>query len=1025
MAYIDYTDPAQSLERWITEIAPKYFDFDTSELNRAGMFGYVNEVMSTVTMDGSRAMSNARREFYPTTATWAKSFYKMGALHKLSYPLANASHASAVILLKESEIITHAEVSNSIYKFVIDDTLKVLAGEVEFMLDFPIIILAKKKKVGASILSNPTDSSSTTSKYAYTVRYDNTYTNSLNTQNIKYIKSKTTVYAGETYLLIKVGLRQVTKTILSSTINSSPTLTNVTIDFPISGQLCNFEIFYRESSDSTKYQLTKLPINSQPINGKFCMYSLVNDTTLRISFPMNAYFTPKFNSTLEVHVYTTLGSAGNYPIFNMDLVCSSQSETYPYNNMVAMLGQIKGSSEGGVDLPTLSDFKQSVISAYATNKVYVTDTDLQIYFDDTMLTNRNKVLFFKRRDDVFERLYGSFMLIKDSNGNVIPTNTLTMELTTDDLNAVYEMSNKAFIKPGRVWKYQDAEHFTSSLYNVYPTDLSLNTDINDSITDFCFVNPFLIHVSMANNAIGYYLNTMDDTLAMDTVSINDSSYVQFNLNSFNIHRNAIRNEDFYKLTVYLSPSVSSSGLETLLITQPEDLCEIDSWPAEIRAEYDGIIEGYVFINVSVFLVIKYTPSASFGVTNSMLTKYVEEVGMNLNENDLRIYVRVSSNISPYTTSSGQLLFNTASWYTTELQPGDTFTAGSIIANRKLQDTGILRVIAELPGDTDTLFLPFLIESYDSTTDIYTMSTYISTMDAINDEGRLEIIHGFYNQDGTRHPYVSIDPTDCTLTVSSFVQYDDINTAHSYSDNVYVKNHTFTNTYQNQDSDFSFIKPIKFIRSTLSYNQTSSQIGTSNYYLRINEVPMVRANWLKTWNNINDLIKIINSNYEFILQIYNLLENNFSVDLKFFNTYGKSKFYRIGVGSAMNTLDKVNIVPKFGIKINALASYDEFKSRFINYIREYIESFNDVSNTGKSLHVMELVTSISNNFDEIERLEYYGIDNYTAATAQNIEALSKDEISALGYNKYVPEFINVYCEIQDSELIPQIEITTLE
>lgn len=1041
--YKDYIDPASCIQYWVDEISPKYFDFNTAELHRSGVFGYVNEVMATTENDSVRGIATARREFYPTTAKYEKSFYKMGALQQISYPLATPCNATAILLIKEEDIIKYATEVNGIYQFVIDNTLQIMADDIEFRLDYPIIILAKRKKVGSSILSNNDSGDDGSGKYmyTYTIRYDTSYVNSLNTNNIKYIKNRTVTYANEVLLLLKVGVHQVHVDNYSQTINSSPTLNNVIMDFPFDGQLCNFEVFYQEANGTTRYQLTKLPKNSNPFNGKFCMYSLLDSHTIRLEFPSNAYFTPKFNSTIDIDIYTTLGAGGKFPICNIDLVCTPNSEKYPYNNTVSILGQIQGSSIGGADFPELDDFRNDVIAAYATNKVFTTEKDLQVYFDSKNTDKRNKILFFKRRDDVFERLYGAFMLIKDQYGNIIPTNSLTIELLTSELN-LPKNSSTYVIKPGRVWKYQDNEHYFSKAdetnnirYNLYSSDYNLNTDINDDIDDFTYTNPFLIKVSTNTNAIGYYLNTVNTTIPMDTKSINDSSLVQFNINAFTCKRNAVCGENFYKLTIYLQPSITVSDLSTMLFTPPETLALIDgdTWPSEIRAQFDGVLEKYEYTNGSVYAIIKYEPNLvdengdPVIVKRQNLIKYMEEANYFFSEDDLRIMIRVSSSFVTYKNDDGQTQFKINSWYHSDLKPGDRFSAGSIIAYRKLQDTGILRVIGELPGNSKNLFIPFMIEDYDANGDVYTLSAYMSTNDAINDGGRLEIAGGFFDKDGNSNPYVSIDPTDCVISISTFIQYDDINdTQHAYNTYEYVKNHTFTNTYYSFDQKFDFIKPYKFIRSTLTFDRFSSIYDEeATYYLRINEVPMVRANWMRTDGNVEDLTNILNSNYEFLLETYDLLENNYNIDLKFFNTYGKSKFYKIGIKDELKTLGRLNIVPKFGIKLSALTSYEEFRSRFINFVRDWIESFNDVNNTGKSIYLMDLVTAIKNSFEEIERIEYYGIDDENASTAQNIVSSTKEEIMELGYTKYVPEFINVYCKYMNCELTPQIDITILE
>ena len=78
-------------------------------------------------------------------------------------------------------------------------------------------------------------------------------------------------------------------------------------------------------------------------------------------------------------------------------------------------------------------------------------------------------------------------------------------------------------------------------------------------------------------------------------------------------------------------------------------------------------------------------------------------------------------------------------------------------------------------------------------------------------------------------------------------------------------------------------------------------------------------------------------------------------------------------------------------------------------------------------MMDMVTQINNNFDEIERLEYYGIDDRDASRAQFIDSWSTDEIEQLGYKEYIPEFINVYLIYNPTTdtFEPDIEITDLD
>ena len=151
-------------------------------------------------------------------------------------------------------------------------------------------------------------------------------------------------------------------------------------------------------------------------------------------------------------------------------------------------------------------------------------------------------------------------------------------------------------------------------------------------------------------------------------------------------------------------------------------------------------------------------------------------------------------------------------------------------------------------------------------------------------------------------------------------------------------------------------------------------------------------------------------------------------MKFYNTYGKSRYYNIGVKQSDTwvPLNSVNVEFKFGVKLNPLTDFQEFYIRFVEYVKSYIESFNEIENQGRSIFIMDLVTQINNNFgDEIERLEYYGVNDFDANNAQIIETWPLEEINRLGYNQYIPEFINLYSEYKNNKLEPIIDLIELD
>lgn len=1191
MSYTDYSDKSVSMNKWLEEIAPKYFDFPAENIHRASQFGYMNEVMATIENDTHHAVSIARREFYPTTAKYLKSFYKMGALQRISYPMANPAVATAVLIIRQDDILKYGYIKNSdfisndgggdLYEFVLDNTMLIYAGSVPFMLDYPIRILAKKPtKVFTS------NTSVVTSEYAYTVYYDTSKPNSLNTTTSKYIKSRVYKHAGETLLLIKVALRQCMLQHYSTGINTSPILNNISLEFPFSGDMCNFEVSYSEAYSDVSTPLLKLPLNSNPSSTeKFCMYSMDDKQTLRISFPENAWFTPKFNSTIDVNIYTTLGEKGNFSQYAGPLVCKPNSEDFPYNNLVSITGKIVGSSIGGYSFPNIEDFKNDVIAAYATNKTITTSQDLQIMFDSIAMDTRNRIIFDKRRDDVFERLYGAYMLIKDLNGHVIPTNSITgevrnakadvdvQEFADFDMVTKYDNGVTGIIKPGRIWQYHlgvfeapiqeknddgtykyvkddfstyqtmldeygewlfsyvyanvngevkslyqilkqkfgnytirrmlnlysgtftwlydevnghpvfltttdeetgdiryltemhtldGRDHCISDTdreYTVYPTNDNLNTLLENE-DDLLYTNPFLIRVNTARNVVGYYQTTFDTTIPMDMQCANSYSLVQFNITNLNVYRNAVAGENFYKISLQLQPSISDSNLASLLLVSPDEYGtnKDSSFVREIRAQFNGVVEKFIYIPGprtdemhsqlrkpgSVYMIIRYDTT----LDSRSWTRYVNDSMVNsMIDTEHCIAIKISGGVEAYNEHTGRSQFLYTPWFDTSYRAGDTFMQGDIIAVAKSMDTGTLRVIAEIDdnenGILDGYYIPFTLDRYDETNDSYVYSAYLSTSDEITYNDQLVIDYGFFDIDGAALDTITIDPKNCHLRVSTFVKYDDMNVpqniecsthgSHVYHYD-YCRGYTLTNVYENIEP-FNLLKSFDFIRSVMTFQietDDNYKPGEDGYiksiYCRLNEIPLIRAGWMQNPGNVFDIFEILSNNYDYLYQIYDLLENNYSIDMKFFNTFGKSRYYMIGMkrNEDLNDLETVNVKLRFGIRVNQLTDANDFDERFTKYVNDYIESFNNIENQGKSIFIMDLITSIKNKFgDELEYIEYYGVNNWDADTSQVIESWPIDKIEALGYRKYIPEFINLYCTKQSGIYKPYVSITHVD
>jgi len=1003
---------------WINKIAPNYFDFENVNNYRSGVFGYINEVMSTVAADAFNAMNIARREFYPITAKYPKSLYKMAALQQLSIPLATPAVCNAVLLLDRDEIIANSTYKNGAYTCIIDNTAKIFADNLQFSLMYPIIIISNESN----------------GVWNHTIHYLKTYSNDLDTENISstYIVNKTTFQEGKRYLMMMVLLKQYSVTSIPETISNDAMIDNVNFTFNFTSGLANFEVFYTEEPGVSKtIQLKKLMYGQGVVTNPFCYYRLLSNDSLEISFPKNPYFTPMLNAEIRVDIYTCEGVKGNFPLFKGSLSCVMDSETYPYNNNMKMMGVISGGSVKGKDMPTIEEYKRDIQAAYSTNSTITSTSDLQICFDK-LSTGRNKVSFRKKRADAFDRIYGAYVLLKDSEDNVIPTNTLTLNLTLNDFDIYNEVSQKAIMLPGAIFEY-DPESFTSEIYTgIKSTDLKLLDDLteyDESYERFLYANPYLISITLDPNSIEYYDNSVDTVISIDHSYMNDQSIIQFIGKNLTMHRNAMNGENFYKISIEVTPSTEIPVESVIKIPTEED----DDY--YIRAQHNGVVESIKWEEDMVMCTLLYDDNS-----------------------------RESFQVNSYIENSGGT-YEYQTGYAPNFEVYDTFIEGDIIAVKKVEDLGAIRACIDINEALlkNGLYIPMCVEGFNESTSTFTLAGYVSTDDIINDNETILLDHGIYSEDGHEDDGFSIQYKTVKLEVSVFYKYNDFNIDHLWNNFDYLRTHTMTNTYSdNSENGIAVIRNIDFIRSTVLFTEPQDmgpseetietptisedddedfeeeieeeeepldeevepiQFNDNDFIICIKEVPLVKAQWIKSSENFLYLSQEVKGDFDNLKLLYYNLENNFGFDMKFYNSYGKSRTFKVGYKNIWEPLSHVNVGLYFGIYIPATGTKVDFIDKFRAYVKELIESINSSASSGQSIYIMNLITDIKNEFKDIGYIEYYGFNNY-GTDIQKIEPFPTSEMSDQLIKEYIPEFINISSHKENGVNIPDIYVEFL-
>lgn len=517
-------------------LIPKFFAEDVNKLN-VGLLGYTTELISTITEDSFNVISNFIKEMFPNLATIPDSIYTYAALNNIDNFFAKSASLGLMLFVNEKDILNFGVQRGSHKEFVIDSNMIIDIEGKQFMVDYDIIIQAKPYK----------------NDYIFTAIYDMNFVNSLSNIKNPFIKLKRINYSNEKYVGLMLTVRQVNKFSMNTSIITNDFLNSPTITFQFDDQLANFEVFYKAPSDTEYTQLSKKIKNSSPLKVPFCFYTFKNDKTVEISFTnKDNYFQPAFNSDFIINYYTTKGESGNFPLYvgNQINVIPS-SEEYDYNNII-LFAIPQTESVGGENVPSLNDIKSMYMERQSTYGAYTTENDLQIYFNKFKDVYDTDILFIKKRDDVFERLFSSFSLFRDNNNNIIHTNTLHLNIIPSQFDLEYEQSDMFILKPGRLFKYSDPSRDTAELIE----GKTLNDDLSTISSDFIYTNPFLITVGKKPNVVGYYINSIDKRYTLDYTFVNTESIIQFICNSVTIKRNALKGENGYKVTVTITPTTN-------------------------------------------------------------------------------------------------------------------------------------------------------------------------------------------------------------------------------------------------------------------------------------------------------------------------------------------------------------------------------------------------------------------------------------------------------------------------------------
>ena len=527
------------------QLSENFFDVEDVSLLKVGMFGYSTSVMSHIMRNSVFHRDQLYNEMFLVSANLNSTLYNYSKILNSNVELATPSQLPIAIKISLEDlqnIATESTTADNTSEYVISRNTVFDAGGYKFLLPCNLRILFSKSTNGLLHISALYDIS--------TFTYNN---KSLTTP---YVKTTLINDNGVTYVVINATIFQIERREWIFTMASNDILDVGIIEQNYGSNLVNFRALYsKNSSSADTFTEIETIFNEVDKNTSdtFAYYTFVGGDTIRLFFSnKSGEFRPAFNSKVKIETFTTSAELGNIDYAGNIVIRDTNFDDVRYT-CIPMVG----SATGGASVKSFKESKIALMEKMRTRDNFTTTYDLDTYFKNikkTTLKTNSDFQVVKLRDDIFRRQFSLFVLQRTTAGELVPTNTVNLEFTLQEIEAM-----NYSIKPGTMIVYDRIE----SRYRVLSDD-EIPEAYLANIDSYLFCVPFLINFNFKEfpKSNIYFTNyDLNITTAYDYVNVNSPYDVV--INSINIARNPVYDIDNFKISTYLNST--SLNLDTVKV----------------------------------------------------------------------------------------------------------------------------------------------------------------------------------------------------------------------------------------------------------------------------------------------------------------------------------------------------------------------------------------------------------------------------------------------------------------------------
>lgn len=389
-----------------------------------GIFGFMGDteakkIQSAVIMTGELG-----NEMFPQRAKLDKNVLTHAIYVNVEHINAVPAHMIINMAIKEDDLTNYMENDEFIISHL--SSIQVTSDEGEsfpFHLDYDIV-LRRYKRTGSD-------------KWSYTAWYDMDEKNIISDITMPYLTQPYIMnFNNFRYVFLQALVRQVDITELTDTMVSSSVIDNKSFTFTFEDQLVDFDVYVTERGKTTRLRAYFYGDNIDAGVTDYCWYLYINEDTIRVGFDQKSYM-PGITAEIRVVVYTTYGLHGNfnYNVSEDEAGFYSDFEVPNYNTRIQCIVSCATESTDGMDRKSIEELRNLVPKMAMSRGYITTETDLYNYFN-LISSDTNRLALSKKMDNNLgqgsTRLWYCYFVLKDEIQNVIPTNTLPIQIDLDD-----------------------------------------------------------------------------------------------------------------------------------------------------------------------------------------------------------------------------------------------------------------------------------------------------------------------------------------------------------------------------------------------------------------------------------------------------------------------------------------------------------------------------------------------------------------------------------------------------------------